>query len=487
MRRYHRAAIPAAVLLLTAAGPSAAQQGSPTFKSEIQVREVGLVVQPPEGGTFQPKDLLVFEDGTPRQVLKTEPLRPEGGARPWSLVVYVDRVLAAPDTVRDATLALARQARELTRLGGVEVAVADPEPRLELAATTDAGTLSDTLGVIAEGVRKERRGKPAAAPKGPDTATLRRQLDRLVTYLASRSAPGARALFLVTDGFVPPPGEADLLSVPDSTEPAPPGTAAAALRETSRSLAASGWVTFAVPWRETPEQRKRREYSDMERIRVQSGGSEHDNSAPPVIPMAPPRGPLTHESVAAVFTRPESAPLMALVQPTSGTILGVEEQIRPAIEGLAQRWRVWYQSPESLDGKPRLVEARLPSARTPLRSPRWARATEPAGLAAARARLLAGGAPSGGGTLKVEAIPEGNTLHVRVSPAGASPTGPVRLTLAWDNRSEARQVVLPETDLEKGWQHDLDLQAVPGAKKLAVVVEDLAHGRWGGAAIDAPQ
>jgi hypothetical protein len=84
---------------------------------------------------------------------------------------------------------------------------------------------------------------------------------------------------------------------------------------------------------------------------------------------------LRHTSVADVFTAPESAPLMALVQPTAGTVLGVDEQLRPAIDGLARRWRVWYQAPEPLDGKLHPVEVRLPGAAAPLRCPRWVRSS----------------------------------------------------------------------------------------------------------------
>lgn len=374
----------AALILLALCGPSQAQpqtqlQDKPqTFQGEIQVREIGLVVEPPESGPFRQQDLLVFEAGTPRQVLKAEPLRPENGTRPWNLVLYFDRTLAAPTTIRGAALALARQAGRLTGLGTVEVAVADPDPRLRLTATADAAGLSGALGEIAEQARKSAAPKPAgrraAPPASPDAATLRRQLDRLTTFLAGRSGSGARALFLVVDGFVPPPGEADLISAPDTGDPAPPGTATAALRETSRLLAASGWVTFAVPFRDTGPTREQRAQNDMERIRVQAGGSEHTNSAPPVIVMRPSdRGPLRNPGITDVFTEPESAPLMALVQPTAGTVLGVEPQLRPAVEGLARRWRVWYQAPDSPDGKLHPVEVRLPGAAAPLRCPRWVR------------------------------------------------------------------------------------------------------------------
>ena len=375
----------AALLLLVASGPPFDQtfsqtlsqtQGSPdkpqTFQGEIQVREIGLVVEPPASGPFKPADLLVFEAGAPRQVLKAEPLRPENGSRPWHIVLYFDRTLAGKDTTRGAALALARQAGRLTGLGTVEVAVADPEPRVEIAAMVDAAALSDTLSGIAEQARKSASPPRAAAPS---PAALRRQLGRLTTFLAGRSSSagsGARALFLVVDGFMPPPGEADLISAADTGDPAPPGTATASLRETSRTLAAGGWITFAVPFRDTAPSREQRALNDMERIRMQGGGSDHTNSAPPVIQMrGSGRGTLRHTSVAEVLTEPESAPLLALVQPTAGTVLGVDEQLRPAIDGLARRWRVWYQAPESAEGKLQPVEVRLPGSATPLRCPRW--------------------------------------------------------------------------------------------------------------------
>jgi hypothetical protein len=364
------------LLLLLSQRPVQGQTPSETqFKGEIQVREIGLVIEPPGSGPFKPADLLVFDGGEPRQVLKAEPLRPEPdkGSRPWTLVLYFDRALAAPGTLHNAALALARQARGLTGLGTVAVVVADNEPHAVLAQASDAADLSRALGRIAEQTQPPRgNGKNQPASRQPlDLTDLRRQLDRLTAFLAGRSGSGAKALFLVADGFVPPPGEADLISAPD-THPAPPGTATAAVREASRSLAASGWITFAMPFRDTVPTEEERARADMERIRVMSGGSDHTNSAPPVIPMRPSgSGPLRHASAADVFTRPESAPLMALVQPTAGTVLGVDEQLHAAVDGLARRWLVWYQAPETSGGKLRPVEVRLPGAADPLRSPRW--------------------------------------------------------------------------------------------------------------------
>src|SRR5947208_9096727 len=135
----------AGLLFLPGAGGRLAAQEEPgKFAGEIQVREIGLLVEPPESGSFKAADLLVFDGGAPRQVLKAEPLRPEGSAvRPWTVVLYFDRALSRPDAIRGAALAFAKVSRELTGLGTVEVTLADPEPRVALAATADARSLSD--------------------------------------------------------------------------------------------------------------------------------------------------------------------------------------------------------------------------------------------------------------------------------------------------------------------------------------------------------
>jgi len=118
----------------------------------------------------------------------------------------------------------------------------------------------------------------------------------------------------------------------------------------------------------------------------------------------------------------------------------------------------------------------------PLRGPRWIRSSTPEDLAAARARLLAGGIGVSGGPLSPTLSLAGSKLLIRLAPGDASPAGPLRVSLAWDNRSEVKHLVLPDVSLAKGWEHTLEIQPPTGARRLAVVVEDLARGRWGGAA-----
>ena len=373
-----------ASLFLLLSTPLAAQAPNPdqtqTFEGEIEVREIGVVVDPPDGkriGSLSPADILVFEDGAPRQVIKTEPLRPGSGPSPWRIVLYFDRVLARPQTVHDAALAFSRQAGDLTGLGPVEVVTAHPKPGVELAATQDARSLSAILGGIAALAAKDvHPARKEPQPAAPDPAVLRQQLDQLTAFLGSRPGGAARALFLVADGFVPTPGEAAFLTQQDPGAPVPPGTLAAVLRDSSRALAASGWVTFAGPLRDSTAERERRSMADMERIRVMGGGSDNTNGTPPVIQMPPAdRGVRGDARVADVFSRPDSAPWLALTQPTAGTVLGVEAQLASLIDGLARRWLIWYQAPETADGKLRALEVRLPGAGEPLRSPRWVRSS----------------------------------------------------------------------------------------------------------------
>lgn len=388
MDRLRRSLTSSLLALLVPGGHLAAQPPAPdreqpqpqtqTFQGEIEVREIGVVVEPPDGkplGSVRLEDILVFEDGEPRPVIKAEPLRPGSGPPPWRIVLYFDRTLARPQTVHDAALALSRQAGDLTGLGTVEIVTAHPKPGVELAATQDAGSLSAILGGIAAQARKDvHPSRKEAQPAPPDPAVLRQQLDQLAAFLGSRPATGARALFLIADGFVPSPGDAAYLAQQDPAAPVPPGSLAAVLRDSSRVLAADGWITFAGPLRDTSAERERRSMADMERIRVMGGGSENTNAVPPVIAMPPAdRGARGDERVADVFSRPDAAPWLALSQPTAGTVLGVEAQLASLIDGLARRWRVWYQAPEKSDGKLRSLEVRLPGAGEPLRSPRWVR------------------------------------------------------------------------------------------------------------------
>ncbi|HSN86233.1 MAG TPA: hypothetical protein VL025_05710, partial [Thermoanaerobaculia bacterium] len=64
--------------------------------------------------------------------------------------------------------------------------------------------------------------------------------------------------------------------------------------------------------------------------------------------------------------------------------------------------------------------------------------------------------------------------------------GPVRITLAFDNGAEVRHVTLPVVGLGKAWEHKMEVQPPAGTRRIAVLIEDLVHGRWGGTAVVLP-
>ena len=104
-------------------------------------------------------------------------------------------------------------------------------------------------------------------------------------------------------------------------------------------------------------------------------------------------------------------------------------------------------------------------------------------MAASRGRLLAGGQTVAGGTLLLEATRNGNGLTLRLPPSGPSAPGPVRVSVAYDNASTVQHTVLPNVSLDQAWEHALAIQPPSGAQRAAVVVEDLARGRWGAATV----
>src|SRR5690242_16019604 len=104
------------------------QHAPETFSEEMQVREVGLIFEAPESLLQQilldSSDVLVSVDGLLQPVTRISDEAPAD----WTVAVYVDEVLAPPETVALATLALAKRSERLAQMGAVEVIVADPGP-----------------------------------------------------------------------------------------------------------------------------------------------------------------------------------------------------------------------------------------------------------------------------------------------------------------------------------------------------------------------
>jgi hypothetical protein len=484
-----------------AAGPASAPR-SEGFGEKVLVREIEVVVELPEKlresrrRALGPQDFQVLEDGVSRQVVKASPVT-AGDAAPWRVVLYFDRVLGNPDTVYFTANSLAQRAAELTGLGSVDVVVADPRPRVVLAACREPRALEQALTDLAALAERQRdgaaaaaraKGKPSPGASGPALPAVRRQEDRLVSLIAGIPSGGPRALVLVADGF------------DTSTSGGNATTATAAVaEEPARTLAAYGWVAIAAPMRRQELGVEHREMTDTERIRQSSSGHDAPGSVtqpPEILPQAAPNTRLNYDGVLNLFVQPSSATLTAIASATAGTVVGYPAQLTAALNSLAKRWHLFYLAPDPEDGKPRPVEVRLLPDGTVLRAPVWRRSSTPEEIAAARLRgALEGGAEHG--TLPITATLAADnprSLHLAVgafAAADALAAGPFRLSIAYAAAGVATPIVqhrvLSNPDLgEKGWNETVTLDPPPGAAKVAVEVEDLTHQVWGTAVIDLP-
>ena len=86
--------------------------------------------------------LEVVEDGRGLQI---EALGQVGSA--WRIVLYFDQLLASPADFHNATIQLGERARDLTRLGSVELLVAGQEVSTALPANREPDSVSQALGI----------------------------------------------------------------------------------------------------------------------------------------------------------------------------------------------------------------------------------------------------------------------------------------------------------------------------------------------------
>lgn len=497
-----------AALLLPCGLP--AQQPDETFSESLTVREREILVDLPDtidGGALDPGDFRVLVDGVPREVTRAEP------ASDWTIVLYVDQVLARPGTVFYSTLALANRARELARAGTVEVVVAGADPRIVLPATREEKPIAQTLTDLSAAARVERdlQEGPVKKTAGLSEEQARRQLDKLLAFLASRRPSGPHALFLVADGPELTPGQTALLEQKDDPAAAP----ASVFHRASRLLAAYGWVTIPVPLRRDGIGTEVTAQSGLERIRQSTATPQHRNGPPPVIPSHPPgKTTLNWMGVIDLATVPETAALRVLARASGGTVIGFERQIEPALAALSKRWRVWIdETDETVDGRIHTVSVRLPEqlqvvvvffafavnlpgdARRTARPQAWLRSSTPQEIAEARLEgLLAnslGNRDLPGGDLPLTAglHPEGASLELRIEVAPLEPErpGPVRVSWAFpgeEGASEVHHQIFPMGDLAKGFRQAIRIEPPAGARKVAVAVEALGPERWAGKVLE---
>jgi Ca-activated chloride channel family protein len=468
-----------ASLLLALTAPGFSQQPpAPSVPQELTVLAVDRQGEAPKA--VHPGDFKVVDDGAPRPVLSLVPV-----TQPWRIVVWVDRVLTGPRTLRAAAGTLAEQAQALAALGTVEVVVAEPQPRVALAPTREVQAIDEALSKLwlgSEGrddVRVLRQRFKDEKAEGPDAESriaeaveaearvVRRQQDAFSEWLLAQRdlGEGPCAVFLISDGYDVDPGK--FYHGVSSDE----GALEKSALESARVAAALGWTVYPLPVGNAtlPDLR-----------RVQPHGTDN--------PKAPigvtinrgkaPEGPAPLPALAA-----PQQPLTWLAEATGGELVLQPSGVFSVLSRLRNRYWLRWEAPREANGRPRPLEVTTSRPDLIVKARRWDVAGVPESVAAARAGRLLSGEEEGVGlevSARVQADAGGGMLDLRVESEGLPP-GPLRLTVAGPGGRGAYHHLLGPAD--RGAEPNVYHLAVPlpaGAEAVGVLVEPVGGGPWGG-------
>ncbi|MEM7052802.1 MAG: VWA domain-containing protein [Acidobacteriota bacterium] len=331
----------------------------------------------------------------------------------------------------------------------------------------------------------------AAVPE--ELGLLRGQHDAMMAWLSGYAAAGARALVMVNDGYDLDPRDfylagtapgssffsevnADLqnVSIAPDTE------------ELGQQLSASGWVTLGVVL----------------------GGLEGASTMGADISGRGRLGDLIAGRQDTLTDLPTSlvvsplAPIDRLARQTGGELLTGINKLPGSLDRLRERVRLTYQVSRLPDGELHAVEVRSKRPDWKVRAPRWSGSPAPEALAAARVRgLLKGEGERGELPLTAavaleeerdEAGRRAGRLQARVAldplkEALATSYGtPLRVTFGVSFPDEPpfvhhEQVPVQQLAGLDVWTYGMRVRVPGTAEKVAVVVEELGTGGWGGA------
>ncbi len=447
--------------------------------------------------TLQAGDLLVMDGDQPRPVAELAPL-----AKPWRIVIYVDRVLTGARTLRTAAGSLAERAAELAALGPVEVVVAEPVPRVALSATRNvraidealsklwlAGDGRDDVRVLRQRFRDQKKEDAQTADRAgealeEEVRLVRRQEDALAEWLVaqegSSQGSGPRALLLVSDGFDINPMKFYEADKPAASEGALEKTAL----ETARTAAALGWTAYPLPMGDSS-------LPDLRRVRpnptakvplggkIILGGKKPEEAARDQ-PPAPPS-----------LLAPQQ-PLNWMAEATGGELILGPGSLATALAHLRSRFWLRYQAIRELDGRPHALEVRTSRSDLTVRARRWDVAGVPEAVAAARAGRLLEGEEDGIGleiSARLQPSSEGHPmLDLRIE-SPELPPGPLRVTVAGPGGRGATHHILAAADLAGTTGAEPNVYRLPvsmpdGADAVGVEVEAVSGGPWGGQVVN---
>ena len=345
---------PAAIVLFAAAATALPAQEPPpadrTFTDEIDVTESSVVVELPRLGKvspeeFEPDDFIVEVNGRRRRVVGVSALDLKSNPRP--VLVYVDAVLAKPETVRVGAEALARQARPLTALGPVEIVVDGGAPggaEQRLAPSPKPRAVEAALQPD-----RWRRPRPGCLLRFPGTGPP--VCGRTPMWCAARPTacllrPCPRCgdppcfLFWLSDGF-----------------PAVDEEGERAADDLAAGLSAYGWIVVAMALHTpTPD-------PDFGEPRPLS--FEQWKALTPGVKMGPSGGEISRlQGLSAssfdFYIEPRYEPLRRAAIASCGAALRVEHQLEAEFERLERRLLLRFASGEEGDAQGASLPAFLP-------------------------------------------------------------------------------------------------------------------------------
>lgn len=538
MKRIFSAGLVVTSLANAAIGNAAPQGGEPDrsrpfrARTEVALRTVRVVLTTRAGKPLSrppsPNDIEVLEDGKKAEVLDVERLfskvAPPAGAtappataeeaaavKPRSArqVVYVETTFLSTAGVKQAALALDDLAPKLVANGPLEIVVADPEPKVFLAATQDVATLRAALKKMGSSVSgrdwlasqrideakkgmnqthtgamrsmvdslNSAAGAEARANQVEERTIILNVLDRIARW-GSRQEPEPGGLFVfVSDGFeIDPSRFSERLdgdsNVASSQAIGFEGTLHAQVAGTSALLGSLGFAVF--PLAVGPERF--------------IGMAEVPSRSPINVAVT---GPIR---VGPAVTQREE-PLIQVAAATGGEVSTTAERLSESLDRLSESYIVTFQAARPSDGKVHTLVVRSKRDDVIVRAPNAIAGGTPDSVA--RALVL--------GLLKGDAGPNGLGVEAAADPIAAGKTtlrlkiqlGPVpdllravgggrlRVSVAVAHGKGAPFVNHSEMPLVRTgdgtlYIYDAPLTGLTAGDRLAVLAEELETGMAGG-------
>lgn len=468
-------------------------------------------------------------------------------ATPWDIVIYIDYELSSRTTIRDAVKTLLNESERLTRNGRVEVVVADPTPRRILASSSDPKAIADALTAASKinaqsrlaNVRRafiDSTDDKTGANEGAysnmtdmrssiaeESMLIQNFLGRLSAWLGGYPRQSSRALLLVADGFDINPG--DFYS--DSMTPAIP-----AERHTSNRVAAGGSNSTGADMRAQRLAAQARteggklqsdEMTDSRRayhplaaqaaaagwtiismrggLNAELAAESSMGSGNNVVSNFNTNGGGMGRATRGLQARPVEA-LATFAEATGGTLVADTSKFGKTIETLGNRVRLTYQVSRPIDGLVRQIDVQSRRAGLKVNAARFASSSTPELVANSRtAALIQSGTAPGelpvSAKLQLDKGAKGNpvgTLEARVGLAPIAPLKPqlkqatVRVTIGVATGKDQPRIIHQlhsNFDLSQlnSATFTSPMQLPKNVEKVAIVVEELSTGAWGGAVL----